>query len=151
MAEPDTILIEATSGTYRSRVDGTIVLSVEIEPSHRAAALQLFGMPGTPLAIAALRVGHAAKSDAANDSPKGKVGPRCLRAVMLCQEPEFWRWITFASMSGAAPENDREASAIVKRVCGITSRRELDTDETAWDCFVKKFEAPYVQWLGRKA
>ena len=49
--------IAATTGTYRSRVDGTLVIQIEIQPADRVAALELLGMPGTQVAIAALRDG----------------------------------------------------------------------------------------------
>lgn len=67
-------IVEASAGTYRSRVDGTLVLSVEIEPRFVAAALELFRTPGTPLAIAALKV-NAGGDDGANRGGMSKGAP----------------------------------------------------------------------------
>ena len=137
-------VIEASSGTYRSRVDGTIVLSVEIEPRFRAEALALFGMPGTPVALAALKAGHASKSDK-------EVGYWCLRAVQRCKEPEFWEWIKFASLNGKAPKSEEDAAKVVREVCGVKSRNELDDDFKARQLFQTKMDFPYMAWLKQPA
>ena len=137
-------IIEASSGTYRSRVDGTIVLSVEIEPQYRAAALALFGQPGTSMALAALKAGHAAKSDEGT-------GYWCFRAVQRCKEQEFWRWITETSLQSKAPNSEAEAAKVVREVCGVESRNELDTNIKAREVYQKKFEFPYITWLKRAA
>lgn len=133
--------IEATSGTYRSRVDGTVVLSVEIEPRYRAEALALFGMPGTPMALAALKVGLRVV-----EKSSGGVGHYCFKAVSLCQDPQFWKWLTYASMSGAKPESEAEAAVILRRACKVESRNELDTDTEARERFEKLIETPYRKW-----
>jgi len=114
-------VIEATSGTYRSRVDGTLVLQVEIEPRHASAALALFGMPGQPMALAALKTG----APAAESPPESKkernpsaLGPMAQWLVMRCKEPEFQQWI------GAGGE--RETADWIKFQCGVQSRRDID-------------------------
>jgi hypothetical protein len=134
--------IEATSGTYRSRVDGTVVLSVEIEPRYRAEALALFGMPGTPMALAALRVGRVVETKA-----EGGVGHYCFKAVSMCRDPQFWRWISSASLQGKTPKSEAEAAAVVREACKVESRNEFDTDADARLRFRTLFEAPYTKWL----
>lgn len=136
-------VIEASSGTYRSRVDGTIVLSVEIEPRFRAEALTLFGMPGTPMALAALRIAKPKLEKVEG----GGIGHWCWQAVATCREQTFWEWIRFASLQGKAPSNEAEAAEIVKHVCGIETRSELDTNLKARETFQCKFLTPYKDWL----
>ncbi len=124
-------IIEASSGTYRSRVDGTIVLSVEISPIHRADALALFGMPGTPLALAALKVGHAAKSDepAVEEKPKG--GKLAMDAAIIGDSPAFQ---AFAQWKGYRPDSD-SAAQLIRNSCGVDSRAELDHSTKAAHSF----------------
>lgn len=51
MEEPS--VIPATTGTFSSRVDGTIVLKVEIQPYDKEKWLSLLGTEaGVPVAIA---------------------------------------------------------------------------------------------------
>ena len=131
-------VIQASSGTYRSRVDGTIVLSVEIEPRFRAEALALFGMPGTPLALAALRDGFQAVQDA----PKEKIGPLCLLAVQWCKSDDFQAW--------ARVENEDEAAYFIRSTCSVKSRRDLDVGEIAGATFQREIRGPFMQWGGER-
>jgi len=50
----DTIVIEATSVKCATLVDGTLRITVEIEPMHALAAFTLFRQPGTVMALAAI-------------------------------------------------------------------------------------------------
>lgn len=136
-------VIEASSGTYRSRVDGTIVLSVEIEPRFRAEALALFGMPGTPMALAGLKTQKA-------DAPKRTVGPYCWQAIDLCRAPMFWKWIGIASMGQKEATSEAEAAAVIRRVCKVESRNEFDTNDDALARFRKMVQDPYRKWLEKQ-
>jgi hypothetical protein len=147
-------IIEATSGTYRSRVDGTIVLSVEISPIHAKEALELFGMPGTSIALAALKDGHAAVSDKPFTYPVGsvipadknlnpKIGPIAYWLILRCKEPQFWAWM-MGSPNGL---NEQSATNRVKDILGIESRKELDGDQHLEDKFHKLIRIPYSKWL----
>lgn len=140
--------IPATSGTYRSRVDGTIVLSIEIEPSNRQAALALFGSPGTPVAIAALKTGYAAVAEP--DPPKEPVGPLCKWLVMRCAEPEFWRFLESEVTDGYPVKDEKYAGQVVKDFLGIESRKEVDTDEAAEKQFHDFVRVPFQRWLIRR-
>jgi hypothetical protein len=48
-------IIEATSVSMKTLVDGTLRLVVEIEPIHALAAFTLFRQPGTVIALAAIK------------------------------------------------------------------------------------------------
>lgn len=136
-------VIEASSGTYRSRVDGTIVLSVEIEPRYRADALALFGMPGTPIALAALDFRPKV------EKPKVEIGERCRRALDLAHSPRFWEWVAFATLQGEILTSEKEAAEYIKRICHVKSRKELDTDEDAYAIFNAKLFRPFDDWMRR--
>lgn len=144
--------IEASSGTYRSRVDGTIVLSVEIEPRNAAAALALFGMPGTPMAIAALQVGYAAVGEPIiksypekDNSEKPKGGPLAKLAGIWCHDPEFWKWLE--TDPDNACHSAQGAAHCLYAICGIESRVELDNDPAAAERFHRLIRGPYNRHL----
>jgi len=48
-------VIAASSVKLSTLVDGTLRITVEVEPSHALAAFELFRSPGTPMALAALQ------------------------------------------------------------------------------------------------
>lgn len=131
-------IIEAATGTYRSRVDGTIVLSIEIEPRFRADALALFGMPGTPIALAALQTGYAAAGGELQ-LPKPKTGALCLLAVQWCKNPQFQIW--------ADVQDEESAKQFILATCGIDSRKDLDIGVIAAGLFDYEIRKPYMAYL----
>jgi len=141
--------IEASSGTYRSRVDGTIILSVEIEPRNASAALALFGMPGTPMALAALQVGYAQADAPKSESPpqpeKPKVGPLAKLAGIWCADPEFWAWLK--SEHPHQEWNAETSAEYIRGLCGIESRAELDHDPEAEALFHTYIRANFSKYL----
>lgn len=86
-------VIQFTSRTARTLVDGTLRLSVDIEPSFANAAFKLFSMPGTPGAIAALT--NESAQAATMIDPLAKAVDATERAVV-----------------GGTPPADREAVAL---------------------------------------
>lgn len=66
--------ILATSGAIRSLVDGTLRLTVDIEPSDAQAAFALFGRPGTSVALARITNEAAVAHDrAVADQKPGRI------------------------------------------------------------------------------
>lgn len=129
--------IAFTTGTYRSRVDGTLVLSIEIEPRHAQDALKLFSMPGTPGAIARLQT-------AAEPAPeREKLGPLAMLAVRWCKSPEFWNWLS----DRYSCDNEAHARMRILKHCQIASRKELDTDSVAAALFETAFRKPFSKHL----
>lgn len=154
--------IEATTGTYRSRVDGTLVLQVEIELRHAQAALALFGMPGTSLALARLKTpSEAAKeSKQLKEGPRRKLGPICEWLVYRCKEPEFQQWLRGPYdramggdgngwgdvtpdeyFSGSLEDYTRHAVLVL---CGVTSRSEIDGNHDAEARFESLIRRPWA-------
>ena len=126
-------VIESSSSSARTMADGTLRLTVDIEPRHSQAAFALFGAPGTPMALAAL------KSAKAEPAPKG--GPLAQWVAMRCGEAAFQRWLqdTYSAQwqdaHGDTPA--KWAASTVRAVCGIESRAELDSNDAA----AKRFHA----------
>lgn len=70
-------------------------------------------------------------------------GPLCREACDYCAMPEFWEWV------GAA--NAEDAKAYIVDMAGVTSRKDLDTNERARDAFVAHIRTPFMRWMkGRR-
>ena len=90
-------------------------------------------------------------------APKSSTGPLCQWAVMRCKELLFQEWledsfhdeyqiyVTHAHVTG-----EQQAREVVLRLCGIASRKELDTDPRAAAIFNEKIRHPYAAEYGEK-
>ena len=115
--------IEAASVRIATLADGTLRITCDIEPANAQAAFALFGSPGTPMALAALKVGHAAVVEP--EKPKG--GTLAKSAGIICSDAMFQ---DFARHKGYAPTCDG-ACHLIYIFCDIDSRAELDHDARA--------------------
>ena len=130
--------IAATTGTIRSRVDGTLVMTIEFEPNNAQDAFKLFAAPGTQVAIAALQDGYAAAPLVA---PKPKPGPLCQLAVQWCKDPQFQIW--------ADVRDEEAAKQFILAECEIESRKEIDTKAAAR--FEAYFRKPFMMFQKENA
>ena len=125
--------IEATTAGFKDMADGTLRLFFDVEPRHADAALRLFRERGRAAALAALMHAHEQPAEPAPEKPKG--GERAKWVAMRCQEPEFQQWLKseFPEQARYAmgPTPETFAASIVRAVCGVESRAELDTDKYA--------------------
>lgn len=144
-------VIEATSVAVRTMADGTLRLSVDIDPSHSQAAFALFGMPGSPMALAALTQ-QAAQESAQKSAiahaqkpfvPKG--GNLSKDAAMICNDEMFREWVSVCDGSPVIATSER-AAEFMRENCCILSRAELDNDPEAADRF-KLLMKQYREWL----
>lgn len=136
--------ISAAAMRVRTMADGSLRIEVEVEPQDAQQAFALFGRPGAPMALAALAVGHAAVQEPEPEKPKG--GERAKWVAMRCAEPEFQAWLAQKFPQQAfgydkwTPAKD-VAAGIVREVCGVTSRAQLDADKYAphrFDVLIRK-------------
>ena len=111
--------ISAAAMRCRTMADGSLRIEVEVEPGDAQQAFALFGMPGAPMAIAALVVGHAAVKE-----PELKGGPLAKAAGMLDGNTDFIKWI-----EGQQPR------AYILDFCEVSSRMELDHNRDAKERF----------------
>lgn len=123
--------ISAAAMRCRTMADGSLRIEVEVEPRDAQQAFALFGMPGAPMALAALAVGHASVKEPEPVKPKG--GERAKWVAMRCNEPEFqaWiktRWPDITRMIDSRLNARDAAASIVRTACNIDSRAELDAD-----------------------
>lgn len=134
--------------------DGSLRITLEFEPAHARDAYALFGSRGTPVAVAALQVGYAAKSEEApqiEDKPKG--GPLSKEAALLCQNAEFQHWLRYFVQGDVHDAN--AAARCVRDLCRVQSRAEFDTDAAAGQRFIDKVRIPFMRdtrenWNGKR-
>jgi hypothetical protein len=127
--------------------DGSLRIECEVEPNDAQAAFALFGRPGAPMAIAALTPGYAIpKADMGNPmaepKPRREQGDLEMKAILWCQSPEFWKFLT---NGGCRVRDEAEAKALILSECDIDSRRQLDS-EPAKSVFLKKIVGPFYKW-----
>jgi hypothetical protein len=127
---------------------GALRLFADIEPRHAGEAFRRFGDPGTPLALAALKPDHVRERE--QRQPAAMTPTRL--AVQWCADERFRRWLAGAytvEWSGAADAQDAtvRAAEVLRLVCGIETRRELDTDVAARARFDNYMRRPFAAWL----
>ncbi|MGX0136306.1 hypothetical protein [Cupriavidus metallidurans] len=77
--------------------------------------------------------------------PEQKGGALAKLAGMWCAEPEFWRFLASDARNGN-PQDAEQAKHNLYRLCGITSRAELDHDSEAAARFHSHIRLPYMRW-----
>lgn len=143
-------IIEAASVGIKTMSDGTLRITCDIEPGNAQAAFALFGSPGTPMALAALKVGHAIPKDEQKpiseqtNSPQ-KGGTLAQSAGIICGEFAFKNYALHKGYTG--PEGPAD---LIRNFCGVISRAELDHQPTAAARFARLMEK-YRDWQKQPA
>lgn len=137
-------IVPASSVMVRTMADGTLRVSVDIEPRHAQTAFVLFGAPGTPIALAALKVGTQPEKDQSTEpaAETTKGGPLAKWAAMRCQDVRFLKWMDVGSAEEARTE--------ILDVCRIRSRAELDNNPDAAVLFDHHFRRPWAEHCKRR-
>lgn len=149
-------VIEAAAIRCRTRVDGSLVIEVEVEPRNAQAAFALFGTPGRAVALAALKDGNGAFVDTSpehvqktaeseHDRPKG--GEWAKLAGMWCNDPDFWAFCNQAYPEDSPILNAEHAAMSIRVHCSIQSRAELDHNPEALELFKAWFIRPFQKWM----
>jgi hypothetical protein len=137
------MVIEGASVSARTMADGTLRLSIDIEPRNAQDAFALFGAPGRAVALAALKDGSAAVKEPEPEKPKG--GEWAKLAGMWCTDLDFREWAN--SLYAQKVHNDVEAAELIRDECGIKSRVELDHDAGALRRFNERIRYPFMKWM----
>lgn len=142
----------AISGTRRSireLVDGTVRVQIDIDPECRRDFFRLFPEIDTRIAIAPL------KPEAKPTEPEAlKGGELAKLAGMLCADMAFQIWIDaefgeeMPVLAELPTDDDERAATILRHVCRIESRAELDHKPAAAAIFHERIRKP---WMQRKA
>jgi hypothetical protein len=128
--------------------DGTLRMTFDIEPAQAKDAFSLFSAPGTPVAIAALKQGYAAKSD--EPEQKSPLGPLAKWLVCRCNEPEFMAFLHNEFNLLEPVKNSVDAAEIVKDLLGVESRKDVDGNKIAETRCATLLRGPYSRWLARR-
>ncbi|AEZ50834.1 hypothetical protein DC1_00015 [Burkholderia phage DC1] len=80
------------------------------------------------------------------EKPKG--GALARLAGMWCNDPDFWAWLRSQGNKCASAE---DAAAIVRDICDIDSRAELDSSADAERAFQESIRSPFMLWRRREA
>lgn len=137
-------VIEGASVSVKTMSDGTLRLSIDIEPRNAQAAFALFGAPGRAVALAALKDGAGAVTEIpVSEKPKG--GEWAKLAGMWCNDPDFWAWLnqTFKLYV----QIPLQAATVLRSHCEIESRAELDNDPAALQRFNERIRHPFMKWM----
>jgi hypothetical protein len=136
-------VIEGASVSVKTMSDGTLRLSIDIEPRNAQAAFALFGAPGRAVALAALVDGAGAVREPEPEKPKG--GEWAKLAGMWCNDPDFWLWLneTFKLYV----QIPLQAANVLRNHCEIESRAELDSDPAALKRFNDRIRHPFMKWM----
>jgi hypothetical protein len=142
--------IQAISGTRRSfkeMADGTIRVSIDIDPRFRKEFFASFGEIDMPVALAPLLADFETRAPA-EEKPKG--GALAKLTGLWRNDPKFWEWCRSLKWSCYTEE---DAAAMIRTVCGVESCAELDHDEAAEAIFHREIRIPFSKWLqfGQKA
>ncbi len=153
MSDDTPSAVMASTTTVRTMADGSLRISLDIEPRHARDAFNLFGAPGTPVALARMTP-EAATAEARKEfqqpaAPTVKGGALCKLAAIWCNDPEFHAFLT-ATMRWAAgysePVTPEVAARIIRETCGVESRAELDHNLDAEAIFHRDFRLPFQRW-----
>ena len=152
--------LQAASAGVKDMADGSLRITIEFEPRFAKDAFALFGSRGTQLAVAALKDGSFLEQPVAEPippnsrelKPREQLGRACYRTVMWCNEPSFWDFLTNAGFFDTKPTvtNKDEAANLVRYVCNVESRKELDTNNEANKTWIREIRQPYADYLKRQ-
>ena len=148
--------IPASSVSMKTMVDGTLRISFDVEPGQAQDAFKLFAAPGTQVAIAALKDGSFLAQPAlvkqnmlVVPEPRAQLGDACYRTVLWCNEPNFWDFLAYANILDQRPKDGMAAADIVRAMCNVESRKELDTNNEANKTWHRLIRQPYADYLKR--
>lgn len=80
-----------------------------------------------------------------------RMAPLCEWAVKACSDKNFQDWASHQHEAGGGQFKftslQEEAKGVILSLCGVASRKELDTDPAAAKRFHERVRLPYQQWL----
>lgn len=134
--------ISGTRRAFKELVDGTIRVQIDVDPESRRDFLRLFPDIDTRVALAPLR----ASAKAQDDTPKG--GDLAKLAGVLCGDPDFQLWLeeSMQSLPDAVggTEGAERSAVLVRHICGVQSRAELDHNPEAAAIFHNVIRKPWM-------
>ena len=136
--------MDAVSGTrrqVRELVDGTLEVRIHIDPRFTADFHRLFPTIDAPVALAPL-----VKDFERRPAARVKGGPISEWLGARCGESLFWHFLEVVE-PGVSILSQEEAAVMVRRLCGVTSRAQVDHEPEARERFERLIRQPYAQYL----
>ena len=149
MADEENSLIVGAQAGLRVMVDGGVRLTIDVEPKDRVAAMTLFGAPGQPIALAALKAGYAAKSDKPAGTAYRDLGLLCREAIDLCKPEAMFRHYVGHVRALGGPASTEACEAFIHAYCNVESRKDLDKTEGARRLFTL-MRKEYLAWVNQQ-
>jgi len=125
---------QATVHGFRT-IPSRSVVSITIEaPIEHHAEIARIAVHGAWVAVARL---EEPKADKQPSAPKDKKNwrdmPKSQQCAIRCGEPIFWAFLKeqHSDIIEFAPTNTDECAQVVRSMCAIDSRKELDRDHAA--------------------
>lgn len=157
LMENKNMAIQCTRRQIRELSDGTLEVKIQIQPTDKANFLLLFPDIDLPAIIVRLTPDAAKQSAQAetinqfgdinkmvDDKPKG--GALAKLAGIWCSEPNFLEWLNQCGV-GLSISNENDAKLAIYEICGVMSRIELDSHESAGQRFHENIREPYAAYL----
>lgn len=136
--------------SLRMLADGDVSVTITFQGQDRKAVMEMLGTPGQPVAVAALKAGHAAKS-AGPTATYADLGPICREAIDMCANPRFQEWVARPTVGRPTWKTGPDpAKGYILAQCGVDSRKQLDTAEGARELFIEHVRKPFHAWLGKQ-
>jgi hypothetical protein len=142
--DDDVIPLAGAVSGLRMLADGDVAVTLHFEAKDRARVMTMLGAPGQPVAVVALKAGHAAQPAAAPATYRD-FGPICREAIDLCGNGRFREWVS--KVHGYPGGDDHGAKTMICNTCNVDSRKELDTAEGARELFIAHVRKPFHAWL----
>lgn len=140
--------MEAITGTRRTMkelADGTLRITVDIDMQFKDVFLTNFPID---IPIAIVRMSQEASAQQLRNNivtQENRMNGLGLLAVRWCKETFFWEWLE--DNYGEDIDSEEAASDMIKAICKIQTRRELNTNVPAAEFFNKHIRIPYMNFL----
>ena len=165
----DPAVFPASYVRLQTMADGTLRLTLDVEPLNSQKAFALCSEPGVTFALARL-TDEAAKQQMQDDFKKQADEPSdntvqlkpakkpmllSVECALWCKAPEFWGWLNehFSVRYDYGDEgiirNEDKAVAFIKSHLEIASRAELDSEGAKRDSYIKHIQTPYRAWVNK--
>ena len=147
----DLSAVMGASTTVKTMADGSLRIAIDIEPRHAQTAFALFGSPGTPVALARITNEAAVEQDRKEQrEPETKGGALAKLAGAWCDLPDFWAFLTHQFSLEEVCEREATAAVVVREVCEVESRADLDWNTDAAQRFQTEIRRPFMKWQDKR-
>lgn len=151
------MMTEAISGTRRQMrelADGTIRVMIDIDPRFKGDFNRLFPTIDAPVALAPL-VKDFERRDVSSESTRSpdmskkeeKIdisrtgGPIAKWLGARCKDRAFWEWLSV--IYRLPVDSAEDAARIVRNICNVQSRADIDGDPNAAALFERHIRGPW--------